>query len=117
MIQPKDKSYLEMAYGLAEKARGWASPNPYVGAVIVRGGGIVGWGYHERPGAPHAEINALRLAGPRARGSTLYLTLEPCVHWGRTRPASTPSSKRRRAAWSFRPTTRTRSSSGEERSV
>jgi diaminohydroxyphosphoribosylaminopyrimidine deaminase/5-amino-6-(5-phosphoribosylamino)uracil reductase len=83
---PKDLSYLEMAFGLAEKARGWASPNPYVGAVLVNGDAIVGWGYHERPGAPHAEINALRLAGRRAKGSTLYLTLEPCVHWGRTPP-------------------------------
>jgi diaminohydroxyphosphoribosylaminopyrimidine deaminase/5-amino-6-(5-phosphoribosylamino)uracil reductase len=82
----RDLSYLEMAFGLAEKARGWASPNPYVGAVLVNGSAIVGWGYHERPGAPHAEINALHLAGRRARGSTLYLTLEPCVHWGRTPP-------------------------------
>jgi diaminohydroxyphosphoribosylaminopyrimidine deaminase/5-amino-6-(5-phosphoribosylamino)uracil reductase len=86
MISQKDLSYLEMAFGLAEKARGWASPNPYVGAVLVNGSTIVGWGYHKRPGTPHAEINALRLAGPRARGSTLYLTLEPCVHWGRTPP-------------------------------
>jgi len=86
MSSAKDLAYLEMAYGLAEKARGWASPNPYVGAVLVNGSKIVGWGYHERPGAPHAEINALRLAGRRARGSTLYLTLEPCVHWGRTPP-------------------------------
>ncbi len=86
MMNPEDLSYLEMAYGLAEKARGWASPNPYVGAVLVKGTKIVGYGYHEKPGAPHAEINALRRAGPRARGSTLYLTLEPCVHWGRTPP-------------------------------
>jgi diaminohydroxyphosphoribosylaminopyrimidine deaminase/5-amino-6-(5-phosphoribosylamino)uracil reductase len=86
MTGARDRSYLEMAYGLAEKARGWASPNPYVGAVLVRGEKIVGFGYHERPGAPHAEINALRLAGPSAKGSTLYLTLEPCVHWGRTPP-------------------------------
>ncbi len=75
-----------MAYGLAEKARGWASPNPYVGAVLVNNSKIVGWGYHAKPGAPHAEINALRLAGRRSRGATLYLTLEPCVHWGRTPP-------------------------------
>lgn len=86
MTKPEDLSYLEMAYGLAEKARGWASPNPYVGAVLVKGSKIVGYGYHERPGAPHAEINALRLAGRHSRGSTLYLTLEPCVHWGRTPP-------------------------------
>lgn len=86
MKDAEDLAYLEMAYGLAEKARGWASPNPYVGAVLVSGSEIVGCGYHERPGAPHAEINALRQAGSRARGSTLYLTLEPCVHWGRTPP-------------------------------
>jgi len=86
MIDHQDCSYLEMAYSLAAKAKGWASPNPYVGAVVVREGRIVGWGYHERPGKPHAEIIALRRAGPRARGGTLYLTLEPCVHWGRTPP-------------------------------
>jgi diaminohydroxyphosphoribosylaminopyrimidine deaminase/5-amino-6-(5-phosphoribosylamino)uracil reductase len=75
-----------MAYALAAKARGWASPNPYVGAVVVQSHQVVGWGYHERPGNPHAEIIALRRAGRRARGATLYLTLEPCVHWGRTPP-------------------------------
>jgi diaminohydroxyphosphoribosylaminopyrimidine deaminase/5-amino-6-(5-phosphoribosylamino)uracil reductase len=82
----KDSSYLEMAYGLAEKARGWARPNPYVGAILVRREKIVGYGYHEKPGKPHAEVIALRRAGSLARGSTLYLTLEPCVHWGRTPP-------------------------------
>jgi len=86
MTELMDSSYLEMAYGLAEKARGWARPNPYVGAVLVRDKKIVGCGYHERPGEPHAEINALRRAGALAKGSTLYLTLEPCVHWGRTPP-------------------------------
>jgi diaminohydroxyphosphoribosylaminopyrimidine deaminase/5-amino-6-(5-phosphoribosylamino)uracil reductase len=82
----KDLSYLEMAYGLAEKAKGWARPNPYVGAVLVYKEKIVGYGYHEKPGKPHAEIIALDRAGSLARGSTLYLTLEPCVHWGRTPP-------------------------------
>jgi len=86
MTDSSDLSHLEMAYALAAKARGWASPNPYVGAVVVRGHQIVGWGYHERPGKPHAEIIALRRAGRRSRGGTLYLTLEPCVHWGRTPP-------------------------------
>lgn len=86
MINTKDSSYLEMAYGLAEKAKGWASPNPYVGAVIVRGGTIIGHGFHERPGQPHAEAIALERAGRLARGSSLYVTLEPCVHWGRTPP-------------------------------
>jgi diaminohydroxyphosphoribosylaminopyrimidine deaminase/5-amino-6-(5-phosphoribosylamino)uracil reductase len=88
MTDIKDLAYLEMAYGLAEKARGWASPNPYVGAVVVRRDAIIGYGYHERPGKPHAEAVALERAGPRARGSTLYITLEPCVHWGRTPPCA-----------------------------
>jgi len=81
-----DKAYLEMAYSLAEKAKGWASPNPYVGAVIVKNGKITGVGYHERPGLPHAEIIALNQAGIKARNATAYITLEPCTHWGRTPP-------------------------------
>ncbi|MGB7296449.1 MAG: bifunctional diaminohydroxyphosphoribosylaminopyrimidine deaminase/5-amino-6-(5-phosphoribosylamino)uracil reductase RibD [Candidatus Aminicenantales bacterium] len=86
MTDLKDFAYLEMAYGLAEKARGWASPNPYVGAVVVRRNAIIGHGFHERPGRPHAEAVALERAGRLARGSTLYVTLEPCIHWGRTPP-------------------------------
>lgn len=86
MSAPRDLAWMEMAYGLAEKARGRTSPNPLVGAVVVRGGAIVGHGFHEEPGKPHAEILALGIAGPLARGATLYLTLEPCVHWGRTPP-------------------------------
>lgn len=82
----RDLEFMEMAYSLAEKARGRTSPNPCVGAVVVKGGRIVGWGYHQEAGQPHAEIVALERAGPRARGATLYLTLEPCVHWGRTPP-------------------------------
>jgi diaminohydroxyphosphoribosylaminopyrimidine deaminase/5-amino-6-(5-phosphoribosylamino)uracil reductase len=82
----KDIAYMEMAYGLAERAKGWASPNPYVGAVLVRRDVIVGYGYHERPGKPHAEIVALRRAGQNSRNSTAYITLEPCIHWGRTPP-------------------------------
>jgi diaminohydroxyphosphoribosylaminopyrimidine deaminase/5-amino-6-(5-phosphoribosylamino)uracil reductase len=81
-----DLDLMEMAYGLAEKARGRTSPNPCVGAVITAGGSIVGWGYHEKAGRPHAEIIALDRAGRRAKGGTIYLTLEPCVHWGRTPP-------------------------------
>lgn len=81
-----DYGYMQMAYGLAEKAIGRASPNPYVGAVIVRDGVIVGSGFHEGPGLPHAEIVALRRAGRRAERATAYITLEPCVHWGRTPP-------------------------------
>ncbi len=81
-----DLDLMEMAYGLAEKARGRTSPNPCVGAVVTAGGSIVGWGYHEEAGRPHAEIVALDRAGQRAKGGTIYLTLEPCVHWGRTPP-------------------------------
>ena len=86
MTPPRDLGWMEMAYGLAEKARGRTSPNPLVGAVVVRDGTVVGHGYHAEPGQPHAEILALAMAGRRARGATLYLTLEPCVHWGRTPP-------------------------------
>lgn len=82
----KDIAYLSMAFGLAEKAIGRVSPNPYVGAIVVKNDIIVGYGYHEGPGKPHAEIVALEKAGPLSRGSTLYLTIEPCVHWGRTPP-------------------------------
>ena len=82
----KDIAYMEMAYGLAERAVGWANPNPYVGAVLVRRDVIVGYGYHEKPGKPHAEIVALKRAGQRSRNSTAYITLEPCIHWGRTPP-------------------------------
>ncbi len=82
----QDVAFLEMAYSLAEKAKGWANPNPYVGAVIVKKGVIVGTGYHKKPGKPHAEVIALQRAGFRAQGGTAYITLEPCVHWGRTPP-------------------------------
>lgn len=82
----KDIAYLEMAYGLAEQAKGWASPNPLVGAVIVKRDTIIGHGYHKKPGQPHAEVIALQRAGLQAKGSTAYITLEPCIHWGRTPP-------------------------------
>ena len=77
---------MERALELAERGRGTTAPNPVVGAVIVRGGEVVGEGWHERPGGPHAEVMALKAAGERARGSTLYVTLEPCAHHGRTPP-------------------------------
>lgn len=86
MKQTEDRVFMEMAFALAEKARGWTSPNPLVGAVIVNKGQIVGWGYHEEAGKSHAEIVALRRAGDKAKGATLYVTLEPCTHWGRTPP-------------------------------
>lgn len=85
-IKPEDLAFMEMAYSLAEKAKGRTSPNPCVGAVIVKNGQVVGWGYHQEAGQPHAEVIALEKAGEKAKGATLYLTLEPCVHWGRTPP-------------------------------
>ncbi|HUP39501.1 MAG TPA: bifunctional diaminohydroxyphosphoribosylaminopyrimidine deaminase/5-amino-6-(5-phosphoribosylamino)uracil reductase RibD [Vicinamibacterales bacterium] len=82
-----DLEYLNRALDLAERGRGTTSPNPMVGAVVVRQDGtIVGQGYHERAGEPHAEIHALNEAGGLARGATLYCTLEPCSHTGRTGP-------------------------------
>jgi diaminohydroxyphosphoribosylaminopyrimidine deaminase/5-amino-6-(5-phosphoribosylamino)uracil reductase len=86
MIDERDLAFLSMASALAEKALGFTHPNPHVGAVIVRSGTIVGTGFHKAVGAPHAEIAALNRAGRKARGATLYVTLEPCVHWGRTPP-------------------------------
>jgi diaminohydroxyphosphoribosylaminopyrimidine deaminase/5-amino-6-(5-phosphoribosylamino)uracil reductase len=77
---------LERALELAERGRGTTAPNPVVGAVVVRDGDVVGEGWHERPGGPHAEIVALEAAGRHARGATLYVTLEPCAHHGRTPP-------------------------------
>ena len=79
---------LERALELAERGRGTARPNPIVGAVVVRDGETVGEGWHERPGGPHAEVVALEQAGDRSRGATLYVTLEPCAHHGRTPPCA-----------------------------
>ncbi|WP_295163512.1 bifunctional diaminohydroxyphosphoribosylaminopyrimidine deaminase/5-amino-6-(5-phosphoribosylamino)uracil reductase RibD [Selenomonas sp. F0473] len=83
-----DESYMREALRLAEYARGRTSPNPLVGAVIVRDGIIVGSGWHRAAGEPHAEIHALRMAGELSRGATLYVTLEPCCHYGRTGPCA-----------------------------
>ena len=83
-----DEAYMERALGLAERGRGMVSPNPAVGAVLVADTRIVGEGWHEGPGTAHAEIIALREAGDLARGATLYTTLEPCSHVGRTPPCS-----------------------------
>ena len=79
---------MHMAIELAERAHGQTSPNPMVGAVIVRGDEIVGQGYHQKAGTPHAEVVALREAGERARGATLYINLEPCCHQGKTPPCT-----------------------------
>jgi diaminohydroxyphosphoribosylaminopyrimidine deaminase/5-amino-6-(5-phosphoribosylamino)uracil reductase len=79
---------LERALELAERGRGTTHPNPVVGAVVVREGEVVGEGWHERKGGPHAEVVALEAAGERARGATLYVTMEPCAHHGTTPPCT-----------------------------
>lgn len=78
--------FLDRAVELAENGRGTTRPNPIVGAVVVAGDEIVGEGWHERKGGPHAEVVALQAAGERARGATVYVTLEPCTHHGTTPP-------------------------------
>jgi diaminohydroxyphosphoribosylaminopyrimidine deaminase / 5-amino-6-(5-phosphoribosylamino)uracil reductase len=80
--------YMRRALELAERGRGYVEPNPLVGAVVVRDGRIVGEGWHERFGQAHAEVNALAAAGDTARGATLYVTLEPCCHHGKTPPCT-----------------------------
>jgi len=79
---------LERALELAERGRGTTHPNPVVGAVVVSDGEVVGEGWHERKGGPHAEVVALEAAGERARGATVYVTLEPCSHHGTTPPCT-----------------------------
>jgi diaminohydroxyphosphoribosylaminopyrimidine deaminase/5-amino-6-(5-phosphoribosylamino)uracil reductase len=84
-VEPR---FLERALELAENGRGTTHPNPIVGAVVVAEGEIVAEGWHERKGGPHAEVVALEAAGPRARGATVYVTLEPCAHHGTTPPCA-----------------------------
>jgi diaminohydroxyphosphoribosylaminopyrimidine deaminase/5-amino-6-(5-phosphoribosylamino)uracil reductase len=83
-----DEDYMKLALELAAKAKGRTSPNPMVGAVVVKDGKIVSQGYHRKAGQPHAEVDALNKAGNEAKGATLYLNLEPCVHYGRTPPCT-----------------------------
>ena len=80
--------FLELAQELAERGRGTTHPNPIVGAVIAAGDDVVGEGWHERKGGPHAEIVALGAAGERARDASVYVTLEPCAHHGTTSPCT-----------------------------
>ena len=85
----RDAAHMATALALAARGRGRTSPNPMVGAVIVNDAGVVvGTGFHERAGEAHAEVHALRAAGDQARGATLYCTLEPCSHIGRTGPCA-----------------------------
>jgi diaminohydroxyphosphoribosylaminopyrimidine deaminase / 5-amino-6-(5-phosphoribosylamino)uracil reductase len=88
--QSRDEKYMRMALRLAEKAKGRTSPNPMVGAVVVKGGKVVSRGFHRKAGEPHAEAMALTKAGKAAHGATLYVTLEPCSHSGKRTPPCTP---------------------------
>jgi diaminohydroxyphosphoribosylaminopyrimidine deaminase / 5-amino-6-(5-phosphoribosylamino)uracil reductase len=85
-INRMESGFLERALELAERGRGTTYPNPIVGAVVVVGDAVVGEGWHERKGGPHAEIAALEAADERARGASVYVTLEPCAHHGSTPP-------------------------------
>ncbi|MDP3042763.1 MAG: bifunctional diaminohydroxyphosphoribosylaminopyrimidine deaminase/5-amino-6-(5-phosphoribosylamino)uracil reductase RibD [Candidatus Omnitrophota bacterium] len=86
MIKPLDEYYMGLALKLALKAKGKTTPNPLVGALVVKAGKIIGRGFHAKAGFAHAEIIALDAAGKKAFGATLYVTLEPCAHTGRTPP-------------------------------
>ncbi len=82
----EDREFMRRALALAEKGIGWTSPNPMVGAVIVKDGRVIGEGYHEKYGQPHAEPNALAACAEDPRGATMYVTLEPCCHYGKQPP-------------------------------
>ncbi|WP_442594709.1 bifunctional diaminohydroxyphosphoribosylaminopyrimidine deaminase/5-amino-6-(5-phosphoribosylamino)uracil reductase RibD [Neobacillus sp. D3-1R] len=84
----KDQYFMKMALDLAATAKGRTNPNPVVGAILVKDGVIVGSGLHRKAGEPHAEVHAFRMAGEHAKGATLYVTLEPCSHFGKTPPCA-----------------------------
>lgn len=88
IIREMDQFYMQRALGLAVQAQGRTNPNPMVGAVIVKNGQLIGAGYHHQAGTPHAEVHALNEAGDQAAGATLYVTLEPCSHFGKTPPCA-----------------------------
>src|SRR5262245_66062254 len=81
-----DRELMRHALALAERGLYTTTPNPRVGCVIAKDGAVVGTGWHEKAGMPHAEVLALKQAGDRAKGATLYVNLEPCSHHGRTPP-------------------------------
>jgi diaminohydroxyphosphoribosylaminopyrimidine deaminase/5-amino-6-(5-phosphoribosylamino)uracil reductase len=88
MAARSDQDFIELALKLAEKGLGKTSPNPLVGAIVVKNGRIVGQGYHKKAGTHHAEVVALNQAGAKAHGATLYVNLEPCCHAGQTGPCT-----------------------------
>jgi diaminohydroxyphosphoribosylaminopyrimidine deaminase/5-amino-6-(5-phosphoribosylamino)uracil reductase len=83
-----DRAWMQLAVKEAKKGQGRTSPNPCVGAVVVKNNRLIATGYHKKAGTPHAEVHALRAAGEKARGATIYVTLEPCNHTGRTPPCT-----------------------------
>jgi diaminohydroxyphosphoribosylaminopyrimidine deaminase / 5-amino-6-(5-phosphoribosylamino)uracil reductase len=87
-VRTDDARWMKRALGLAALGIGETNPNPVVGCVVVKDGRVVGEGYHQRAGGPHAEVVALKRAGTAARGATMYVTLEPCAHVGRTPPCA-----------------------------
>jgi diaminohydroxyphosphoribosylaminopyrimidine deaminase/5-amino-6-(5-phosphoribosylamino)uracil reductase len=89
--EENDRRFMRRALALAARGRGKTRPNPMVGAVVVRRGKIVGEGFHPAAGRPHAEVFALRQAGARARGATMYVTLEPCSHTRKRTPPCAPA--------------------------
>ncbi|MCA1905264.1 MAG: bifunctional diaminohydroxyphosphoribosylaminopyrimidine deaminase/5-amino-6-(5-phosphoribosylamino)uracil reductase RibD [Desulfarculus sp.] len=87
-VAATDRRFMRLALGQARRGLGRSSPNPAVGAVVVKDGAVVGRGFHARAGEPHAEVHALAAAGAAARGAAIYVTLEPCNHHGRTPPCT-----------------------------
>ena len=88
MDEVLDEKYMARAIELAQKGIGGVNPNPLVGAVVVKDGKIIGEGWHKKFGGPHAEVWALNEAGENAEGATIYVTLEPCSHQGKTPPCA-----------------------------
>jgi diaminohydroxyphosphoribosylaminopyrimidine deaminase/5-amino-6-(5-phosphoribosylamino)uracil reductase len=88
MFSPQDRQWMRRSLALAARGRGRVEPNPMVGCVLVKDAAVIAEGYHRQFGGPHAEVDALRQAGERARGSTAYVTLEPCCHIGKTGPCT-----------------------------
>ena len=84
----QDKEYMRRAIELAKKGTGWVNPNPKVGAVIVKAGQVIGEGYHVKCGQMHAERNAIASLRDSAEGATMYVTMEPCCHYGKTPPCT-----------------------------